>query len=395
MVLVALRDIPPQEELCYDYNAGGTEADATVGQECKCGAPNCIGVIGSKKNVVKSKGYQSGSDDDDEPAKGRAARAKRRAGEDEEPPPPRKNTREPVWTLEDVMALEEAVESGMDFESIVEETLPGRTAEQLERKYDELRQVKQRREPKGTPKKKKQKLQEDGPESLAWAARTHLELIGTEGGAPELAEALYGAATRNEERSGKGDLHCFCRLPEFPEVPCVSTDGDAAELLFCDACAGWVHPRCIRLETMPGDDDDYICPLCAYSRGDGVPLAQVSTRNGKTLWKRALSDATTLETCEKCLNEWEALEIDDGLVYAGLAKNFLETIVSEAKAFAERAAPYLVKKDTLSPSELRSLAELVCEGQTLELVDDTLLDSLRDALRCAALAAREVSPENA
>ena len=60
-------------------------------------------------------------------------------------------------------------------------------------------------------------------------------------------------------------------------------------------------------------------------------------------------------------------EIDDGLVYAGLAKNFLETIVSEAKAFAERAAPYLVKKDTLSPSELRSLAELVCEGQTLEL----------------------------
>ena len=31
------------------------------------------------------------------------------------------------------MSLEEAVESGMDFESIVEETLPGRTAEQLER----------------------------------------------------------------------------------------------------------------------------------------------------------------------------------------------------------------------------------------------------------------------
>ena len=55
----------------------------------------------------------------------------------------------------------------MDFDSIVEETLPGRTAEQLERKYDELRQVKQRREPKGRPKKKKQKLQEDGPESLA------------------------------------------------------------------------------------------------------------------------------------------------------------------------------------------------------------------------------------
>ena len=54
----------------------------------------------------------------------------------------------------------------------------------------------------------------------------------------------------------------------------MSTDGDQAELFFCDACAGWVHPRCIRLETMPGDDDDYNCPLCAYSRGDGVPLAK-------------------------------------------------------------------------------------------------------------------------
>ena len=106
-----------------------------------------------------------------------------------------------------------------------------------------------------------------------------------------------------------------------------------------------------------------------------------------------MSDATTLETCEKCLNEWEALEIDDGFVYAGLAKNFLETIVSEAKAFAERAAPYLVKKDALSPSELRSLAELVCEGQTLELADDTLLDSR--GTRCGALrlAARGVAGE--
>ena len=54
-----------------------------------------------------------------------------------------------------------------------------------------------------------------------------------------------------------------------------------------------------------------------------------------------------------------------------------------------------MKEATLSPSELRGLAELVCEGQTLELVAGTLLDSLRDALRCAALAAREVSPENA
>ena len=55
----------------------------------------------------------------------------------------------------------------------------------------------------------------------------------------------------------------------------------------------------------------------------------------------------------------------------------------------------MVKEATLSSAELRSLAELVCEGQTLELADGALLDSLRDSLRCAALAAREVSPENA
>ena len=76
----SLRDIPPQEELCYDYNAGGTEADATVGRECKCGAPNCIGVIGSKKNVVKSKGYQSGSDDEDDGTGGAGETARGRGG---------------------------------------------------------------------------------------------------------------------------------------------------------------------------------------------------------------------------------------------------------------------------------------------------------------------------
>lgn len=78
LVLIALRDVPPGEELTYDYNAGGTEADTTVGQECMCGAPNCLGAIGSKKNVVKGRGYAS--DSEDEEVKGRAARAQKRGG---------------------------------------------------------------------------------------------------------------------------------------------------------------------------------------------------------------------------------------------------------------------------------------------------------------------------
>ena len=74
-------------------------------------------------------------------------------------------------------------------------------------------------------------------------------------------------APRRDTRNARARATCTASvaLPEFPEVPCVSTDGDAAELLFCDAWrAVGVHPRCIRLETMPGDDDDYNCPLCAY-----------------------------------------------------------------------------------------------------------------------------------
>ena len=398
LVLIALKDVPPGKELTYDYNAGGTEADTTVGQECMCGAPNCLGAIGSKKNVVKGRSYAS--DSEDEEVKGRAARAQKRGGEPKVPKEekPAKGRAEPVWTLEDVMALEESVEvfGREDWDLILEKTFPGsrRTPAQLEKKHKELHAHK-KPAPKEKRPKKKQKLQKDGPESTAWAAQTHLTLLGSEGGAPELAEALYSAATRNQERRAGGELHCYCRLPEFPEAPCVSTDGDAAELLFCDACAGWVHPRCIRLESMPGDDEDYACPLCAYSRGDGAPLATVAKSDGKTLWTRALCDSASLKTCEECLKLWDDLEIDDGLVYAGLAKGFLETLVSEAKDFDARAAPFLATKAALSPGELRGLAELVCEGQTLELVDAATLDALRDALRSAALTAGEVSPVNA
>ncbi len=97
-----------------------------------------------------------------------AARAKRRAAEDEPPKPP-KNTREPVLTLEDVTFLEEAVENGVDFDSILAETFPGShwTNSQLERKCDELRQIKQRNATAARDKFKREHLLAWGTELLA------------------------------------------------------------------------------------------------------------------------------------------------------------------------------------------------------------------------------------
>ena len=100
-----------------------------------------------------------------------AARAKRRAAGDseDEPPKPPKNTREPVLTLEDVTFLEEAVENGVDFDSILAETFPGShwTNSQLERKCDELRQIKQRNATAARDKFKREHLLAWGTELLA------------------------------------------------------------------------------------------------------------------------------------------------------------------------------------------------------------------------------------
>ena len=46
MALFAVKDILPGEEICYDYNFSLFNTDQ--GQECKCGAKSCRGVIGGK-----------------------------------------------------------------------------------------------------------------------------------------------------------------------------------------------------------------------------------------------------------------------------------------------------------------------------------------------------------
>ncbi|XP_050431930.1 histone-lysine N-methyltransferase ASH1L [Adelges cooleyi] len=50
MALFALRDIQPDEELCYDYNFSLFNPDE--GQSCKCNSPNCRGVIGGKSQRI-------------------------------------------------------------------------------------------------------------------------------------------------------------------------------------------------------------------------------------------------------------------------------------------------------------------------------------------------------
>uniref|UniRef100_A0A182VWH7 Histone-lysine N-methyltransferase n=1 Tax=Anopheles minimus TaxID=112268 RepID=A0A182VWH7_9DIPT len=51
MALFALRDIPPNEELSYDYNF--SLFNPSEGQPCRCGSEQCRGVIGGKSQRIK------------------------------------------------------------------------------------------------------------------------------------------------------------------------------------------------------------------------------------------------------------------------------------------------------------------------------------------------------
>uniref|UniRef100_A0A182LZH0 Histone-lysine N-methyltransferase n=1 Tax=Anopheles culicifacies TaxID=139723 RepID=A0A182LZH0_9DIPT len=51
MALFALRDIPPNEELSYDYNF--SLFNPSEGQPCRCGSEHCRGVIGGKSQRIK------------------------------------------------------------------------------------------------------------------------------------------------------------------------------------------------------------------------------------------------------------------------------------------------------------------------------------------------------
>lgn len=54
MALFALRDIPPNQELTYDYNF--SLFNPAEGQVCLCGAKSCRGVIGGKSQRVSVQG---------------------------------------------------------------------------------------------------------------------------------------------------------------------------------------------------------------------------------------------------------------------------------------------------------------------------------------------------
>uniref|UniRef100_A0A182IML6 Histone-lysine N-methyltransferase n=1 Tax=Anopheles atroparvus TaxID=41427 RepID=A0A182IML6_ANOAO len=59
MALFALRDIPPNEELSYDYNF--SLFNPSEGQPCRCGSEQCRGVIGGKSQRIKPVPSASGS----------------------------------------------------------------------------------------------------------------------------------------------------------------------------------------------------------------------------------------------------------------------------------------------------------------------------------------------
>ena len=424
LVLIANADVAAKTELTYDYNAGGGAADVTVAQLCRCGAPNCAGAIGAKVDgeAVAARAYaEAGSDDDSDDgddsdddaaglrakrARGRAAGAAPAAAPAAPAPPARAR-----WTDAEVDDLKAALRAhGADWAAIRGATgalFADRSRKQLEAKYYTLKakdaalakavaaagakrgaNVGKRRVPGATnapapaARKKAKKgppPEDDGEAAWAWAAATHAALVGTAGGAADLAEALFGAATRARERRSGAPLHCYCRLPEEGTLP--DGNGGCADddaLVNCDACEGWVHPRCVGLSELPGDDDPFLCPLCASDRGDGAPLLALAATESP--WKRPAPRAT-VAGLRAALDEFAEVEAECK-TYARLAGDFLKAVAAEASAWAMRADAAL--GDAEPP--LRTLAVLVCEGATLATADERRDSALRTALRAAVAA---------
>ena len=409
LVLVARGAIPANTELTYDYNAGGGVADVTVAQQCRCGAPNCAGAIGAKVDkdqLVVPRGYveddpDAESDDDDGALRPAATPMGQVEG----------GCRS--WTDDEVDALKEAVAARgtRDWEGVLADYFEhtGRTKSQLVSKWANVKKrdaaaaaaadaandrlaggAKKRKAKQGEPappKKKKKPARSapvaaavDGPSAAAWAADAHAALVGA-AAAPgadaglELAEALFAAATRADERAGTKDLHCFCRLPEdcaMPDAEGEPVDGDTA-LVNCDGCECWVHPRCVRLAALPDDDAPFFCATCCLERGDAAPFRRIGEEPGR-VWK-TWAPAATAETVAAALAAFEASGKADALQYARLARDFVAKVGAEAERWAGRCDAALA-----SSAKPKALAELVCEGQTLEVVDEPRMAKVKAAL---------------
>ncbi|KAH8060346.1 SET domain-containing protein [Aureococcus anophagefferens] len=405
LVLVARGAIPANTELTYDYNAGGGVADVTVAQQCRCGAPNCAGAIGAKVDkdqLVVPRGYveddpDAESDDDDGALRPAATPMGQVEG----------GCR--GWTDDEVDALKEAVAARgtRDWEGVLADYFEhtGRTKSQLVSKWANVKKrdaaaaaaadaandrlaggAKKRKAKPGEPappKKKKKPARSapvaaavDGPSGRPGGRRPPRRSPGRRA-AGRRAPARRGALRRGDARRrarGHQDLHCFCRLPEDRAMPGRGEPmgGDAA-LVNCDGCECWVHPRCVRLAALPDDDAPFFCATCCLESGDDPPFRRIGEEPGR-VWK-TWAPAATAETVAAALAAFEASGKADALQYARLARDFVAKVGAEAERWAGRCDAALA-----SSAKPKALAELVCEGQTLEVVDEPRMAKAKAAL---------------
>lgn len=60
----------------------------------------------------------------------------------------------------------------------------------------------------------------------------------------------------DEEEDLEDDVFCVCRGPEGddPMVQCTHE--------YCEKPAEWYHIGCLGIEELPGDHEEWMCPLC-------------------------------------------------------------------------------------------------------------------------------------
>jgi len=363
LVLTAVRDIPRLEELCYDYNAGGGNNDATVGQTCNCGAANCAGKIGAKTD-------------------------KNKAGLDPPLSAGKKRGRPPSASKKNLKtdANDDALEASSS----------SRSSTKKKKKKQKTTHGSSSPSPQAAAPAK------DGPSSVAWACRTWRLLASAEDAAfptdddeeaaLELAAKFHAAASRHQALSElkpgrKKKLHCFCRLPEFSSMPESSASNDlASALVRCVRCETWYHPTCACLASVP--EGDFLCAVCSHDLQDPGPLLDVARGGRGPVWRRQLPRATR-DAVRFALRD-AADNADDAASHTALALDFLGVVLTQADDWATAARTVLLREEEeqkkLTPDQdttttkdalvtkklLVTLAEAICQGRMLDVFDDEL-----------------------
>ena len=73
---------------------------------------------------------------------------------------------------------------------------------------------------------------------------------------------------------------------------------------------------------LPGEDEEFLCPLCAHARGDAAPLLALAADNGD-LWTRALPEGTRDGYKEALKNYDEDEVVEGGIQYVRPSGNLV------------------------------------------------------------------------